>query len=733
MLSVTGINRFYYLRGFTDMRCKHSRVLSVIREQLHREPSEGDIYIVMSKDRRIVRLFAYDNRSYSLFEKKFVAGYQFMRIIRDDGGNEVAYRIDWKDVVLLLENPVVKSLKIRQLCSVFIWLYQSFFVYLYRKNQDMDTDGLLQLIVQKRELLARETFSRRAFNRCEDMSDEMKNRYVEYLIERLENAELDNRAMKLVLEDLTEELSRSNRMLEKLNELQSLLEEERNSRKSLERENARLREQLKSARKNRFGSKRQSVKKNDSARDDDPVDREKEKDGFDGTDESLDTRSVSDPDARESRPSSPNPRDLSNRPETYRTMGVNGTPVRHLSDLSKVPGRILDRKMVRTFRPDIRLVEEQFEMVQYVEKGRKPRWGYFPREGHPQVVTKFDGTKITPGFLQAIAYEVYVKNVTFGLLHRWLGDMGMSVSENTLRNWLKKGKGYLDRMVVELKKIALEKDAVVNCDETWCKVRKYDCYKKCYMWVLVNKAERVVIFFYEDGSRGRDVLTNFLGDAELKSLMSDGYNAYVFIGNELRTDKYRDTDHQVCLAHVRAKFVKARMEGGDRRADVFLDNINRLFRFEREYDREMITDEERTRRRQGLPTLEAMINLRANLLQELKSEEEQKSCYMREALNYLHKFWKEAFTYIKDGRYPISNNLAERAVRPFTTKRKNSLHFGSDEGAEIAAVYHSIISTVKLQGGSAWDYLGKFFTGIFNGCRDFLSLSPQNIDLAVCQ
>ena len=113
MLSVTGINRFYYLRGFTDMRCKHSRVLSVIREQLHREPSDGDIYIVMSKDRRIVRLFAYDNRSYSLFEKKFVAGYQFMRIIKDDEGNEVAYRIDWKDVVLLLESPVIKSLKIR--------------------------------------------------------------------------------------------------------------------------------------------------------------------------------------------------------------------------------------------------------------------------------------------------------------------------------------------------------------------------------------------------------------------------------------------------------------------------------------------------------------------------------------------------------------------------------------------------------------------------------------------
>ena len=47
MLSVTGLNRFYYIPGFTDMRCKHSRVLSIIREQLRREPEDGDVFIVM--------------------------------------------------------------------------------------------------------------------------------------------------------------------------------------------------------------------------------------------------------------------------------------------------------------------------------------------------------------------------------------------------------------------------------------------------------------------------------------------------------------------------------------------------------------------------------------------------------------------------------------------------------------------------------------------------------------
>lgn len=88
MLSVTGINRFYYLRDFTDMRCKHGRVLSIIREQLHHEPSDGDVFIVMSRDRRIVRMFTYDNRSYTLFEKKFVAAHQFLKV-NHNGGERV--------------------------------------------------------------------------------------------------------------------------------------------------------------------------------------------------------------------------------------------------------------------------------------------------------------------------------------------------------------------------------------------------------------------------------------------------------------------------------------------------------------------------------------------------------------------------------------------------------------------------------------------------------------------
>ena len=91
------------------------------------------------------------------------------------------------------------------------------------------------------------------------------------------------------------------------------------------------------------------------------------------------------------------------------------------------------------------------------------------------------------------------------------------------------------------------------------------------------------------------------------------------------------------------------------------------------------------------------------------------------------------FAFWADGELPIDNNLAERCIRKLTTQRNSMLHFGSDEGVEMAATYHSIISTVKLHGKSAWNFLGTFFKKIFNGCRDFICLTPGNIEMAVCQ
>ena len=593
---------------------------------------------------------------------------------------------------------------------------------------------LQHIIDSKRELLSRETYSRNPINYSEGMADDQKDRFIQYLAEQHQEDELTKRAMELVLEDFMAQMKELKEQMtsihSKQSDLENQLSEERKLRKSAERKAKSLQEKLDFANQERFGDRRQRInsKAKKSA-----SDRQKEKDDYDGTDDTLRTDSVDKNESRNEPDFPQKERDLSNRPDGYKTMGVAGESIEHPSDLAKVPGRIIERRMVRVFSFRTFLTEECFEMVHYAEPGKKPKWGYFPSEGHPQVITKFEGTKATPEFLQAIAYEVYVKNVTFGLLHQWLTDMGMTISKNTLHNWLKKGKKYLDELVRVLKSIALEKDSIVNCDETWCKVRKYDHYKKCYIWVLVNKAQKTAIFFYENGSRGREVLTDFLGDAELKSIMSDGYNAYVFIGDELKSARFKDTIHQVCMSHMNNKFVKAANQGGEAVAERFSKLLKWFFSKEHIYDEAGLTPEERLRERQSLETKEHLIELRSLLESELSKNSEFRSQYYTEALNYLKKFWKELFAFLGDGDLPIDNNLAERTIRKLTTQRNNSLHYGSDAGAEMAATYHSVIGTVKLHGSSVWNFIGTFFKNIFNGYRDYVNMVPGKITLATSQ
>ena len=52
-----------------------------------------------------------------------------------------------------------------------------------------------------------------------------------------------------------------------------------------------------------------------------------------------------------------------------------------------------------------------------------------------------------------------------------------------------------------------------------------------------------------------------------------------------------------------------------------------------------------------------------------------------------------------DGEYSIDNMAAERAIRPITVQRKNSLFFGSVKGIQNSAIYNTFIETCKQAGG----------------------------------
>ena len=221
-----------------------------------------------------------------------------------------------------------------------------------------------------------------------------------------------------------------------------------------------------------------------------------------------------------------------------------------------------------------------------------------------------------------------------------LSFIGMTISKNTLHNWLKKGKKYLDELV-----------------------------------------------------------------CVLKSIMSDGYKAYVFIGDELKSARFKDTIHQVCMSHAKNRFVKAYNQGGEPAAERFSNILKEFFMRERKCNDAGFTPEERLRERQSLETKGLLIELRSLLESELSKDSEFRSQYYTEALNYLNRFWKEIFAYLDDGELPIDNNLAERTIRKLTTQRNNSLHYGSDTGAENHFGYRPMLR-------SCFEFLQKVFLGL---------------------
>lgn len=182
---------------------------------------------------------------------------------------------------------------------ICLFLYFIFSIFI-PENKSVTNGRFATYHKTKRELLSRDTFSRAAFDSSEGMSENQKDRYISYLVDRVNEMDLDKRAMELVLEDflkakkeMQEELSV---MKKRQEQLDSRLDTETKKRKKAEQRVEQLENQLAFARKNQFGDKRQKVKNaNEDESNGENPDRNDEQEKFDGTDDTLETKSVPEP------------------------------------------------------------------------------------------------------------------------------------------------------------------------------------------------------------------------------------------------------------------------------------------------------------------------------------------------------------------------------------------------------------------------------------------------------
>lgn len=575
-----------------------------------------------------------------------------------------------------------------------------------------------------------------------DMNRDELIKLAAYLTERLEESDVARKkereesagsisALTAQVSALTEELRKSNEavftMAGQISELMRQLQAEKEK-------SAKLQSAVKVGKRNLFGRKSQKgTKAKDKDDDNLPTPHTDVEEDFDGTPESLPANlDVDMEDKTADVANNPTPprkeRRLYRLGKTNRTMTADNH-VFHGSDRNKLPdGAVVIKTYSRyTYDQKTVITEHEREIVVYRDKDGNVMCGYFPMDSEKEepVIESVPGTHASPDMLAYLVFNrFFLDTPVYRETSRLLQER-MRLSRQTVTNWLEKGSRFFKGVIEYLKDHCLEKDAVVNCDETWERVKVGGKYRKRYVWCLVNRLAKVAIYYYEDGSRGRKVLKEILEGRELRALQTDGYNVYLYLDDEML-----DIDHVCCMAHVRAKFKYAAEIEHNSNALRFLEYIGKLYALEKRYIELKLCSEDIRRLRNSTETTEIIIGMRS-LLDLMKSGNVPRhGSLMEKAVNYLDHFWNQVFLYRKDGDYTIDNSLAERCIRPLANERKNSLFFGSDKMARVSAAYHSIVSTCKLQGYSILEYLKKFFEEIVAGNRDYGKLMPSTIGIS---
>ena len=72
---------------------------------------------------------------------------------------------------------------------------------------------------------------------------------------------------------------------------------------------------------------------------------------------------------------------------------------------------------------------------------------------------------------------------------------------------------------------------------------------------------------------------------------------------------------------------------------------------------------------------------------------------------FLREQCKDLTRCLEDGRLELSNNRAERSIKPFVMGRKNRLFANTSGGAQASSVIYSLIETAKENGLDPYRYL----------------------------
>lgn len=346
---------------------------------------------------------------------------------------------------------------------------------------------------------------------------------------------------------------------------------------------------------------------------------------------------------------------------------------------------------------------------------------------YPLSTSLFPGSIMTHSFASFIAYHKYALGIPFEHLSRHIKEtLDIEISKQNLALYMAKMANILAPLYHQMKEDLLHNQAkVIHADETTLSISKRPEVdkerKKSYVYVYTSSYydQQIALYDFHE-SRAIDRTAAWLSDYE-GTIVCDDYAGYT----KLKKDNPK-IKLQRCFAHVRRRFadiVKTLPEENvsSSYAKKILDIIGQLFYLESMYKKEkLIAPEILIRRNKEHPSI-------LKELEELLFNPVYKSGSALEgAVNYAKKVWPELTTYLSSGYIEISNNIAERAVKPFVINRKVFMTSGSYDGARYTTLLFSMIRTARMNDLNVSTYLEYVLDHIqTKDIKDLLPYSPK--------
>ena len=303
-----------------------------------------------------------------------------------------------------------------------------------------------------------------------------------------------------------------------------------------------------------------------------------------------------------------------------------------------------------------------------------------------------------PLYRQEAIYARDKVEISRGLMAQWMGAVGFELI--IISN-------YILEQIKKAERIFADETTLPTLAPGTGKARK------CYLWAYA-KDDRpfggsgpIMVAFRFEHSRAGDCVADHL-DGYNGVVQVDGYTAYNSIAQKENTNG--GAILAGCWAHLRRKFYDLHVSDALPAATTTVEMMKDLWRVEEDVRGQAPEIRARVRQENSARIVADLFKLWEVTLPRISGKSK-----LAEAIRYAVRRRAAFEVFLQNGLAEIDSNVVERAIRPQTITRKNSMFAGSDGGGRTWATIATVLQTCKMNDVDPQAWLTQTLERLANG------------------